>query len=104
MKFMLILIKRILPFALTLALGIFIASFFVGLSTPKLRFEPRYEYRNECRRSRIIERERLRLEQLNLDLDNMDKLVPPPPIAPAIRFNDFPVKPPVAPIVPRSYR
>ena len=101
---MLILIKRILPFALTLALGIFIASFFVGLSIPKLRFESRYEYHNECRRGRIAERERIRLEQQNQNFDNSDELAPSTPVAPAIRFNDVPVKPPVAPIVAHSNR
>ncbi len=102
---MLMLVKRILPFALTLAVGIFIASFFVSFSMPKLRFESRYEYRNESCRSRMAERERLRFEQQRQDFDNLDELVPPPPVAPAIQYNNFPVKPPVAPTVPRgSYR
>ena len=102
---MLMLVKRILPFALTLAVGIFIASFFVSFSLPKLRFETRYEYHNSCRQNRMAERERLRLEQENQDFDDLDELVPPPPVPPAIRFNDFPVKPPAAPTVPRaSYR
>ena len=99
---MLMLVKRILPFALTLALGIFIASFFVSFSAPKLRFESRYEYHNACRLNRNAERQRLRFEQQNQDFDNLDELVSPPPVPPAIRFNDFPVKPPVAPTVPRS--
>lgn len=101
---MLMLIKRFLPFALTLALGIFIASFFVSLSAPRLRFERRYEYHSECPQNRNAGRDRIRRQYQDLDSQNMDELVPPPPVAPAIRFNDFPARPPVAPTVPRSYR
>lgn len=91
------LVKRIVPFVLTLALGLFIASFFVTLTFPKIRkFERRYEYRHECRHScrmhRKIERQReqerewqRKLDELKLDSEmNVTKV---PPVAP------MPVKP-----------
>ena len=98
----LVLIKRAVPFALTLALGMLIASFFVSLSLPKIKFGRRYQYRNECRWN--ADRERARREFQNFDYQSMDKMVPPPPVAPAIPFDDFTVRPPVAPTVSRSHR
>lgn len=93
-------IKRFLPFALTLAVGIFIASFFVTLTTPKFRFEPRYQYCNECRLNKKAERARIKRERCNPEFQTRDELVPPPPLGQAIPFENFAVKPPVAPNVP----
>lgn len=104
---LLMLIKRILPFAAALALGIFIASFFVALTMPvipKVNFESRYEYRNECRINKKAERERKRRERRDREFQKRDELVPPPPVAPAIPFDNFSVKPPIAPNVPYSSR
>lgn len=59
-------IKRVLPFLATLAVGIFIASFFVSVATPSLKS-------NGCRRKGDFKRMKLEMEQLrneNLRLRN----------------------------------
>lgn len=60
-------VKRILPFALALALGLFIASFFVTLTFPKIRkFERRYGHRQQYEmRLDKAERENDRLRREN---------------------------------------
>ena len=84
------LIKRFVPFFLTLTLGLFVASFFVSIAAPSFQFKNRSwknrEYKrmkseNDRLRERIqkLERERLSAEsdyEINLN-------VPPPPMPPA---------------------
>jgi hypothetical protein len=92
-------VKRLLPFLATFVIGIFIASFFVDLSRPRIGFRGPGRRWQEMQRVRI-ENEELRNENLRLknelesvhhdmdfpsDLDReafqMDGLsVPPPPI------------------------
>jgi hypothetical protein len=82
--------KRIIPFVIALALGLFAASFFISLA-PNFRFK-----NNRCGKSREVrmlryEKERLELENKRLkqrleDSERMiliDEVVPPPP--PAVR-------------------
>jgi len=95
------LIKRILPFALTFAGGLLIASFFVTIGTPNFGSRHRENRRNEVRELRIetdqLRREKCNLrreiEELKMDSSNWDRLVevqgdlelpvpPPPPVAP----------------------
>lgn len=81
-------IKRIIPFALTFALGLFIASFFVSI-TPTFKFrKARFNQRKEMQRLRY-ENERLELEKQRLQqkLEESQKMIlleapmpPPPPI------------------------
>lgn len=82
----LIWIKRILPFVLTFALGLFIASFFVTLTMPKFRkFERRYEYKRHCYTQRVkaereaetLRRENERLRE-ELRLKKVELTVVPP--------------------------
>jgi hypothetical protein len=87
-------IKRVLPFVLTFALGMFLASFFVSLSFPKIKTERRYQYRNECNYRRMrIERENFRQRNMQRDFNNyQDELVPPPPlVAPAAPIAEYTV-------------
>lgn len=82
------LIKRFIPFFLTFALGLFIASFFVSVAAPSFNFKNRgwkhreyhrLRYENERLRERV---RRLENERLNNDFE-LDINVPPPPMAPA---------------------
>lgn len=57
------LLKRLVPFFLTLVIGLFVASFFVDLSLPK--FNRRYEVRHSCWRSNELMRENQRLREEN---------------------------------------
>lgn len=87
---MMSLATRILPFILTFALGLFLASFFVSLSVPKVKFERRYSYRNECNYRRM-QRENWRREHKRSDFERYEnQLVPPPPlVAPLAPVTDF---------------
>ncbi len=94
------LLKRILPFALTFASGLFIASFFVSVGMPAFGTRHRENRRNEARELQI-EVQQLRKEKCNLRremhemrmsvgngvgvMDDLSEFepVPAPPIAPA---------------------
>ncbi len=101
-------VKRVVPFVLALTLGLFVASFFVSVGLPKVKYERRgwkRHYENNCRMKAERDVLRFRNEQLRRDNERMrDQLrnewrfnrdfehieVPPPPSAPIA---------PVAPIV-----
>jgi hypothetical protein len=82
------LIKRFVPFFLTLALGLFIASFFVSVAAPSFNFKNRGWKNREYHRlkhenKRLRERvEKLEREHLNHE-HGLDINVPPPPMPPA---------------------
>lgn len=77
--------KRIVPFVLTFALGLLVASFFVSIA-PTFKFKKK---RPPCRGKEAqtlrYENERLRLEnqrlQQRLDMRLLEESVPPPPVA-----------------------
>jgi hypothetical protein len=87
-------VKRIVPFALTFALGLFIASFFVSLSTPKFgKFERRQSYKGYCN----MESKRMRMEReaqrrhekamreaFEVDGQKIEKPVFAPPLEPVV--------------------
>jgi hypothetical protein len=97
------LIKRIAPFFLTFAVGLFIASFFVTVAAPNFQFKrgfnkhQQYHRRIESENKQLREennRLRNRLEDaekrdwvLNPDID-----VPPPPIPPSMPMKTVPYK------------
>ncbi len=72
--------KRILPFFLTFAVGLFIASFFVSIAAPNFRLPSRNSKRThrEADRQRDIELQQLREENFRLknpqvlDSENVD--------------------------------
>jgi|GEM_PF-2748552 len=82
-------LKRLLPFAATFFVAVFITSFFVDLHRPRFDFGPRGRW-HEMQRLRF-ENEQLRNENLRLkneldnnqlDLDEIRNAVPAPPVAP----------------------
>ena len=93
-------IKRFVPFFLTFALGLLVASFFVSVAAPRLNFNRegkhgRY-YRMKCENERL-RRENLRLERQLAErnaseAEFMSLDVPMPPMPPM---------PPPAPVAPR---
>lgn len=97
------LLKRVLPFFLTFAAGLFVASFFVSI-TPDFNWEnsrPAYRTR-ECRRMkaelRELREENNRLKQqveIHMTIDTMDWQNAVPPV---------PVEAPQPPMPPRSPR
>ena len=89
-------LKRVLPFFLTFAVGLFIASFFVTIAAPTFQFQNRGWKRNHRQydRQREIEIQRLREENMRLknqisDSESIDyhdlkfAVPPPPPMPPA---------------------
>lgn len=97
--------KRIIPFLLTFALGLFIASFFVSI-TPNLQFKRGCCGRRNDMRQLKYENERLRLENQRLQekLDSTDKMIlleaPVPPPAPSVRVIEMPMD--TVPAAPRA--
>ncbi len=86
-------IKRILPFFLTFAFGLLIASFFVSIAAPNFNFKKRgfnhhreYDRRLEFE-NRQLRDENNRLKQQLIEKENQnlseDLDVPPPPPLPA---------------------
>lgn len=92
------LFKRLFPFAVTLAVGLFIASFFVSVALPKferrgwkkhrevkrLQFENERLRQDNCR----MRRQLAESEKLNMELD----VPPPPPIPPTMPMKTVPYK------------
>lgn len=91
------LVKRLLPFFVALALGLFVASFFVSLALPNVR--PVRGWRNHRQYHQMMEAENQRLRERNFQLerevlkyktqqsedlgnDLKDMVPPPPPMAP----------------------
>lgn len=64
------LVKRILPFFATFAVGLFIASFFVSVGAPGFRFHGRGWERHQMFERLQIENEQLRNENLRLKNDS----------------------------------
>ena len=95
-------IKRILPFFLTFAVGLFIASFFVSVAAPSFQFKNRdgkkhreyhrLKYENRQLRERVqrLERERsMAASEFEVNLDVPPPPMPPmPPPAPRVRIRD----------------
>lgn len=85
------LVKRIAPFVLTFAVGLFIASFFVTVSAPSFKFKRGFNKHREYDRQREMrinelqtENDRLRkrvadLEKRDWVLDTVDVPAPPEP-------------------------
>ena len=63
-------VKRIVPFFLTFAVGLFIASFFVAVAAPNFQFKSRNWKRNHRQYDRQMELENQRLRDENLRLKN----------------------------------
>ena len=88
------LIKRIAPFFLTFAVGLFIASFFVTVAAPNFQFRRGFNHHREMDRQMQCENQRLRQENERLrnrlnEMEESDWVIspdinvpPPPPVAP----------------------
>jgi len=97
-------IKRVLPFFLTFAVGLFIASFFVSIATPKFGFNRGWRKHQHYHRVMEFENQRLKEENSRLkkqladkdlqDLNNrnfdLDFAVPPPPPIPSAKVRTIP--------------
>ena len=85
-------LQRLLPFAATFAVAVFITSFFVDLSGRRFRhgreWEGRCGYERMMRENEQLRNENLRLrnelENRSVDLRDLRDAVPPPPIPPAV--------------------
>ena len=89
-------VKRIVPFFLTFAVGLFIASFFVTVAAPNFRFNGGWRKHREYHRQMEFENQRLKEENFRLkrELANSEGFtdstltvveVAPPPVKAARR-------------------
>jgi hypothetical protein len=83
-------LKRILPFFLTFAVGLLIASFFVSI-TPNFKFEKRHWGKKHKAYDRQLETENRRLKEENeflkrqaLEREALPPMPPAPPTAPKV--------------------
>ncbi len=65
--------KRIVPFFLTLSVGLFIASFFVTVAAPSFQFNNRARRHREYHRTMEFENQRLREENARLKAESQIK-------------------------------
>lgn len=91
-------VKRIVPFFLTLAVGLFVASFFVSIALPNFQiskrgwrnhrqYHQRIEFENQSLREENLRLKKQLAERDKADFQNLDlnlniPPVPPPPPAP----------------------
>jgi hypothetical protein len=82
-------VKRIVPFFLTFALGLLVASFFVSVALPNFSFPNRgwgrhqqyhqkMEFENQQLKEKVSRLEKQLTDKNNLDFQNLDLDVPPP--------------------------
>ena len=100
------LIKRVAPFFLAFALGLFIASFFVTIAAPNFQFRRGFSRHREYHRRMEFDNQQLREENIRLKnrLAEMEKrdwvlegdlnvvVPPPPPVAPVMPMKTVPSK------------
>ena len=99
------LVKRIAPFFLTFAVGLFIASFFVTVAAPNFQFRRGFSRHREMDRQMRMENDRLRQENNRLKNrlaetekrdwvfeNDLDVPPPPPPVAPVMPMKTVPSK------------
>jgi len=98
------LVKRVAPFFLTFAVGLFIASFFVTVAAPNFQFRRGFNRHRQMDRQMQLENQQLREENnrlknrlaeaeksdwvLESDLD----VPPPPPVPPTMPMKTVPYK------------
>lgn len=99
--------KRILPFILTLTIGLVVASFFVSLTFPRPNFRLGSERRShvhECKQLKQEVRElrrenrklKRKLEKRSFNVSELDRLVPPVPPAPPRPMKEMKMTPMVS--------
>jgi hypothetical protein len=104
-------LKRFAPFFITFALGLFVASFFVTVALPNIRFNrqrvnrhQRYHRQMESENQRLRE-ENLRLKQVVRDISETKEISETGPMGFDGTINDLvPPPPPLAPPAPPAVR
>ena len=87
-------IKRVLPFFLTFAVGLFIASFFVTIAAPSFQFKNRNWRKNHRQYDRQIESENQRLRDENFRLRKEIAEKDRTNVLSDLEFSDAPLKAP----------
>jgi len=85
-------LKRLVPFFLTFAVGLFIASFFVTIAAPSFSFKNRNWRKNHRQYDQQIESENQRLKNENLRLKNELEKERREIIVPDSVYTDSPLK------------
>ena len=95
-------IKRFVPFFLTFAVGLFIASFFVSIALPNVNFKRDFRKHRQYHRMMEMENQRLRDENFRLkqelterstfEMNTLKLDVPPPPPLPPVPARTIPYR------------
>ncbi len=97
-------IKKVVPFFLTFAVGLFVASFFVSIAVPNFKIPNRGWRRHQQYHQRIeSENQRLREKNLRLERELAEKERQEIVLSSDANF-DVPPPPPVPPMPPVHYK
>jgi hypothetical protein len=96
------LLKRLVPFFLALGLGLFVASFFVTLALPNVRFTRKWRSHREYHRMMEFENQRLKQENYQLKREIRVQRIEQSPDFEGDINQLVPPVPPLAPVAPRS--
>lgn len=102
------LLKRIAPFFMTFAIGLFVASFFVSIALPNLRFNRNWQKHREYHRQMESENRQLKAENCRLRKEASERREHRKAKrnieAGAVGINELVPPPPPIPVAPRAAR
>ena len=97
-------VKRVAPFFITLAIGLFVASFFVSLAFPNLRFNRGWKSHREYHRKIEFENRQLKAENCRLRKEAAERRAERNFEVEAIGVNELVPPPPPIPVAPRRVK
>jgi uncharacterized membrane protein YgaE (UPF0421/DUF939 family) len=97
-------LKRVAPFVITFALGLFVASFFVSVAFPSLRINRGWKSHREYHRKLEFENRQLKAENCRLRKEAAERRAQWNFEAEAVTLNELVPPPPPIPVAPRPAR
>ena len=97
-------LKRVAPFFITLALGLFVASFFVSVAFPNLRFNRGWKAHREYHRKLETENRQLKAENCRLRKEATERRAKRNFEVETVGVNDLVPPPPPIPVAPRRVK
>lgn len=97
-------LKRVAPFVITFAVGLFVASFFVSVAFPSLRIDRRWKAHREYHRQLEFENRQLKAENCRLRKEAAERRTHRNFEPNSVGVNDLVPPPPPIPVAPRTVR